>query len=195
LQTCPNTSPNGLRSAGAPRTRCSRGRASSRAGHCTAQKGSDLLRMRSTLGECGPCTLAMCSLRASGRVLALVETPQRCQPHPCPHTRADPSRHDCLFYDSELMPTPMLNAAYRYIEHGVKRNALVKIRVCPNCASKLNAHVHREEVPDHTPSVEVVPSSSSSKSKRKKGRHKLSSKKTKARRTAEISPADGRRVE
>ncbi|XP_030919779.1 protein FRA10AC1 isoform X3 [Geospiza fortis] len=35
---------------------------------------------------------------------------------------------------------------FGYIEHGEKRNALVKLRLCPECSHKLNFHHRRKEV-------------------------------------------------
>ncbi|NXR22659.1 F10C1 protein, partial [Cinclus mexicanus] len=35
---------------------------------------------------------------------------------------------------------------FGYVEHGEKRNALVKLRLCPECSHKLNFHHRRKEV-------------------------------------------------
>ncbi|XP_025907169.1 protein FRA10AC1 isoform X1 [Nothoprocta perdicaria] len=35
---------------------------------------------------------------------------------------------------------------FGYVEHGEKRNALVKLRLCPECSKKLNFHHRRKEV-------------------------------------------------
>ncbi|KAK2154229.1 hypothetical protein LSH36_274g06068 [Paralvinella palmiformis] len=35
---------------------------------------------------------------------------------------------------------------FGYIEHGQKKNALVKLRLCPECSYKLNYHHNRREV-------------------------------------------------
>lgn len=35
---------------------------------------------------------------------------------------------------------------FGYIEHGEKRNALVKLRLCQECSFKLNFHHRRKEV-------------------------------------------------
>ncbi|XP_076856817.1 protein FRA10AC1 isoform X2 [Brachyhypopomus gauderio] len=35
---------------------------------------------------------------------------------------------------------------FAYVEHGVKKNALVKLRLCPECSFKLNYHHKRKEV-------------------------------------------------
>lgn len=35
---------------------------------------------------------------------------------------------------------------FAYLEHGIKRNALVKIRLCPECSTKLNYHSKKREV-------------------------------------------------
>ncbi|XP_062988957.1 protein FRA10AC1 [Elgaria multicarinata webbii] len=35
---------------------------------------------------------------------------------------------------------------FGYVEHGVKKNALVKLRLCPECSYKLNFHHRRKEV-------------------------------------------------
>ncbi|NWR59424.1 F10C1 protein, partial [Bucorvus abyssinicus] len=38
---------------------------------------------------------------------------------------------------------------FGYVEHGEKRNALVKLRLCPECSCKLNFHHRRKEVKAH----------------------------------------------
>ncbi|KAK6638585.1 hypothetical protein RUM43_006852 [Polyplax serrata] len=35
---------------------------------------------------------------------------------------------------------------FGYMEHGTKKNALVKIRLCPNCSKKLNFHHKKKEI-------------------------------------------------
>ncbi|ESO07174.1 hypothetical protein HELRODRAFT_110669 [Helobdella robusta] len=35
---------------------------------------------------------------------------------------------------------------FGYVEHGEKKNALVKLRLCPDCSSKLNYHHKRKEI-------------------------------------------------
>ncbi|KFP79334.1 Protein FRA10AC1, partial [Acanthisitta chloris] len=69
---------------------------------------------------------------------------------------------------------------FGYVEHGEKRNALVKLRLCPECSYKLNFHHRRKEVKVHKkrstagkePKKRKVKSSSSAKKKSKKKRHK-----------------------
>nr|CAG4648352.1 EOG090X0H59 [Moina brachiata] len=35
---------------------------------------------------------------------------------------------------------------FAYVEHGIKKNTLVKVRLCPDCSQKLNFHHQRKEV-------------------------------------------------
>ncbi|XP_046371547.1 protein FRA10AC1 homolog [Haliotis rufescens] len=52
---------------------------------------------------------------------------------------------------------------FGYMEHGEKKNALVKLRLCPDCSYKLN-YRHRKK--------EVVPKNKNKKGKRSKKKHK-----------------------
>uniref|UniRef100_A0A8C7FSJ6 FRA10A associated CGG repeat 1 n=1 Tax=Oncorhynchus kisutch TaxID=8019 RepID=A0A8C7FSJ6_ONCKI len=69
---------------------------------------------------------------------------------------------------------------FAYVEQGEKRNALVKLRLCPECSFKLNYHHKRKEViakrkrPKSSEENEVEPQSKRSKkgSKKHKNKHK-----------------------
>ncbi|CAL1599487.1 unnamed protein product [Knipowitschia caucasica] len=69
---------------------------------------------------------------------------------------------------------------FAYVEQGEKRNALVKLRLCPECSFKLNYHHKRKEVKAKTKSKKIseenrAPSPKKKKRKRKKSqseRHK-----------------------
>ncbi|XP_064370113.1 protein FRA10AC1 [Dromaius novaehollandiae] len=71
---------------------------------------------------------------------------------------------------------------FGYIEHGEKRNALVKLRLCPECSYKLNFHHRRKEIKpkkrgttilkSKEPKVKKTKLSCSTKSKSKKKSHK-----------------------
>ncbi|XP_040419537.1 protein FRA10AC1 isoform X1 [Cygnus olor] len=56
---------------------------------------------------------------------------------------------------------------FGYVEHGEKRNALVKLRLCPECSYKLNFHHRRKEI----------------KASKKRGTAALSSKEPKVKKT------------
>ncbi|NXI50271.1 F10C1 protein, partial [Chloroceryle aenea] len=72
---------------------------------------------------------------------------------------------------------------FGYIEHGEKRNALVKLRLCPECSYKLNFHHRRKEVKarkkrdtaglrSKEPKTKKTKLSHSAKNKSKKKTHK-----------------------
>ncbi|OPJ84404.1 protein FRA10AC1 [Patagioenas fasciata monilis] len=72
---------------------------------------------------------------------------------------------------------------FGYVEHGEKKNALVKLRVCPECSYKLNFHHRRKEVKarkkrgtsvpnSKEPKIKKTKLSSSAKKKSKKKTHK-----------------------
>ncbi|XP_071604802.1 protein FRA10AC1 homolog isoform X2 [Heliangelus exortis] len=72
---------------------------------------------------------------------------------------------------------------FGYVEHGEKRNALVKLRLCPGCSYKLNFHHRRKEVKSckkrtkavqnsKEPKIKKTKLSSSAKKKSKKEIHK-----------------------
>ncbi|KFO70985.1 Protein FRA10AC1, partial [Cuculus canorus] len=70
---------------------------------------------------------------------------------------------------------------FGYVEHGEKRNALVKLRLCPQCSYKLNFHHRRKEVKAHKKGGMRVPSSEEPKLKKTKlssSEKKKSKKKT-----------------
>uniref|UniRef100_A0A8B9S0G1 FRA10A associated CGG repeat 1 n=1 Tax=Accipiter nisus TaxID=211598 RepID=A0A8B9S0G1_9AVES len=57
---------------------------------------------------------------------------------------------------------------FGYVEHGEKRNALVKLRLCPECSYKLNFHHRRKEVKAHKKRGTAVPNSKEPKIKKTK---------------------------
>ncbi|XP_064000779.1 protein FRA10AC1 [Pogoniulus pusillus] len=57
---------------------------------------------------------------------------------------------------------------FGYMEHGEKRNALVKLRLCPECSYKLNFHHRRKEVKAHKKKGTAVPTSKEPKIKKTK---------------------------
>ncbi|XP_054060909.1 protein FRA10AC1 isoform X2 [Rissa tridactyla] len=70
---------------------------------------------------------------------------------------------------------------FGYVEHGEKRNALVKLRLCPECSYKLNFHHRRREVKAHKKRGTAVPNSKEPKIKKTKlssSEKKKSKKKT-----------------
>ncbi|XP_049419510.1 protein FRA10AC1 [Epinephelus fuscoguttatus] len=61
---------------------------------------------------------------------------------------------------------------FAYVEHGEKKNALVKLRLCPECSFKLNYHHKRKEVKAKTKRVlEENQEPSQKKKKRKRSSH------------------------
>ncbi|XP_028990729.1 protein FRA10AC1 [Betta splendens] len=66
---------------------------------------------------------------------------------------------------------------FAYVEHGEKRNALVKLRLCPECSFKLNYHHKRKEVKAKTKTKTLLEESEGSpqKKKKKQKKKKLSS--------------------
>ncbi|KAM7381625.1 hypothetical protein PAMA_012461 [Pampus argenteus] len=72
---------------------------------------------------------------------------------------------------------------FAYVEHGEKRNALVKLRLCPECSFKLNYHHKRKEVKAKTRTKGVSEENEEpSKKKKKKKRSSSHSKKNKHKR-------------
>ncbi|XP_029313013.1 LOW QUALITY PROTEIN: protein FRA10AC1 [Cottoperca gobio] len=77
---------------------------------------------------------------------------------------------------------------FAYVEHGEKKNALVKLRLCPECSFKLNYHHKRNEVKAKTKVIseenQEPPQKKKKKKKKKKKMKKTSShsKKHKRRR-------------
>ncbi|XP_002733934.1 protein FRA10AC1-like [Saccoglossus kowalevskii] len=71
---------------------------------------------------------------------------------------------------------------FGYIEHGEKKNALVKLRLCPDCSYKLNYHHRRKDV---TKQVKKIKEKTSHKRK-----HKHKSHKKKKRRKKESSDSE-----
>ncbi|XP_061315142.1 protein FRA10AC1 isoform X2 [Pezoporus flaviventris] len=66
---------------------------------------------------------------------------------------------------------------FGYVEHGEKKNALVKLRLCPECSHKLNFHHRRKEVKACKKRGTAGPKSKEPKSKKKKSSAKKKSKK------------------
>ncbi|RVE59496.1 hypothetical protein OJAV_G00189060 [Oryzias javanicus] len=66
---------------------------------------------------------------------------------------------------------------FAYVEHGEKRNALVKLRLCPECSFKLNFHHKRKEV--KAKSKNKVSQENQEPVKKKKKRRKSSSARSK----------------
>ncbi|XP_071985374.1 protein FRA10AC1 isoform X2 [Engystomops pustulosus] len=69
---------------------------------------------------------------------------------------------------------------FGYVEHGEKRNALVKLRLCPECSYKLNFHHRRKEVQPKSRKRKLAeeagePSRTKSKHSRKKRKLKATS--------------------
>lgn len=72
---------------------------------------------------------------------------------------------------------------FAYVEHGEKRNALVKLRLCPECSFKLNYHHKRKEVKAKTKTKRLSEENQAPPKKKKKRKHSSShSKKHKKRR-------------
>ncbi|KAL7373081.1 hypothetical protein ABVT39_027197 [Epinephelus coioides] len=68
---------------------------------------------------------------------------------------------------------------FAYVEHGEKKNALVKLRLCPECSFKLNYHHKRKEVKAKTKRVLQEKQEPSQKKKKKRRRSSHSKKKHK----------------
>ncbi|XP_049916396.1 protein FRA10AC1 [Epinephelus moara] len=68
---------------------------------------------------------------------------------------------------------------FAYVEHGEKKNALVKLRLCPECSFKLNYHHKRKEVKAKTKRVLEENQEPSLKKKKKRKRSSHSKKKHK----------------
>ncbi|KAG8435214.1 hypothetical protein GDO86_013237 [Hymenochirus boettgeri] len=66
---------------------------------------------------------------------------------------------------------------FGYVEHGEKRNALVKLRLCPECSYKLNYHHRRREIQPNAKKRKVP--KEKKESSRKKSNSSHSRKKTK----------------
>lgn len=64
---------------------------------------------------------------------------------------------------------------FAYVEHGEKKNALVKLRLCPECSFKLNYHHKRKEVKAKTKKVSQENQEPPQKKKKKKKKRKRSS--------------------
>ncbi|XP_068161020.1 protein FRA10AC1 [Antennarius striatus] len=78
---------------------------------------------------------------------------------------------------------------FAYVEHGEKRNALVKLRLCPECSYKLNYHLKRKEVKAKTKTKRSAEENQEPLQKKRKKRDRSSShsKKQKHKRHRERS--------
>ncbi|KAM9426515.1 protein FRA10AC1 [Pholidichthys leucotaenia] len=68
---------------------------------------------------------------------------------------------------------------FAYVEHGEKRNALVKLRLCPECSFKLNYHHKRKEVTVKTKTKRQLEENREPPKKKKRRRSSSHSKKHK----------------
>uniref|UniRef100_A0A3P9LA76 FRA10A associated CGG repeat 1 n=1 Tax=Oryzias latipes TaxID=8090 RepID=A0A3P9LA76_ORYLA len=64
---------------------------------------------------------------------------------------------------------------FAYVEHGEKKNALVKLRLCPECSFKLNFHHKRKEVKAKSKKNKASQENQEPAKKKKKKRRKTSS--------------------
>uniref|UniRef100_A0A8C9X6C0 FRA10A associated CGG repeat 1 n=1 Tax=Sander lucioperca TaxID=283035 RepID=A0A8C9X6C0_SANLU len=71
---------------------------------------------------------------------------------------------------------------FAYVEHGEKKNALVKLRLCPECSFKLNYHHKRKEVKAKTKRVSEENQEPPQKKKKKRKRSSSHSKRHKHKR-------------
>ncbi|KAE8590740.1 hypothetical protein XENTR_v10018182 [Xenopus tropicalis] len=72
---------------------------------------------------------------------------------------------------------------FGYVEHGEKRNALVKLRLCPECSYRLNFHHRRREVHPNTVKRKAKEDKGESSRKKKKTSHSHKNTNTKDRST------------
>ncbi|XP_063818152.1 protein FRA10AC1 isoform X2 [Pseudophryne corroboree] len=80
---------------------------------------------------------------------------------------------------------------FGYLEHGEKRNALVKLRLCPECSYKLNFHHRRREVqPKAKKRKRSEDAGQSSRKKSKVSRKKVKDKDTSSARHEDSSDGD-----
>nr|XP_040031689.1 protein FRA10AC1 [Gasterosteus aculeatus aculeatus] len=82
---------------------------------------------------------------------------------------------------------------FAYVEHGEKKNALVKLRLCPECSFKLNYHHKRKEVKAKTkrPSEEnqEAPQKTKKEKEKKRKRKRSSSHSKKQRHKRDRNPS------
>ncbi|XP_040031689.2 protein FRA10AC1 [Gasterosteus aculeatus] len=80
---------------------------------------------------------------------------------------------------------------FAYVEHGEKKNALVKLRLCPECSFKLNYHHKRKEVKAKTkrPSEENQEAPQKTKKEKKRKRRRSSSHSKKQRHKRDRNPS------
>lgn len=78
---------------------------------------------------------------------------------------------------------------FAYVEQGEKRNALVKLRLCPECSFKLNYHHKRKEVKAKTKTKRDSEENQAPPPKKKKKRKHSHSKKHKSKKRRDRSPS------
>ncbi|XP_075697135.1 protein FRA10AC1 homolog isoform X2 [Rhinoderma darwinii] len=78
---------------------------------------------------------------------------------------------------------------FGYVEHGEKRNALVKLRLCPECSYKLNFHHRRKEVQTKSQKIKISEDTGEPSSKKSKNSRK-NRKATSSTRNADSSESD-----
>ncbi|XP_075949850.1 protein FRA10AC1 [Anarhichas minor] len=78
---------------------------------------------------------------------------------------------------------------FAYVEHGEKKNALVKLRLCPECSFKLNYHHKRKEVKAKTKKVSDENQEPPQKMKKEKKRKRSSSHSRKHKRKRRRNPS------
>ncbi|OXB72242.1 UNVERIFIED_CONTAM: hypothetical protein H355_012666 [Colinus virginianus] len=79
---------------------------------------------------------------------------------------------------------------FGYVEHGEKRNALVKLRLCPECSYKLNFHHRRKEVKASKKRGTAVRKSKQPKIKKTKLSHSTKKKSKKKAHEDQVSSED-----
>ncbi|XP_051656553.1 protein FRA10AC1 isoform X1 [Manacus candei] len=79
---------------------------------------------------------------------------------------------------------------FGYVEHGEKRNALVKLRLCPECSYKLNFHHWRKEVKAHKKGGTTVQDSKEPKNKKTKFSRSTKKKSKKKTHKDQVSSED-----
>ncbi|KAJ0060455.1 hypothetical protein NL108_011900 [Boleophthalmus pectinirostris] len=78
---------------------------------------------------------------------------------------------------------------FAYVEQGEKRNALVKLRLCPECSFKLNYHHKRKEVKAKTKTKKVLEENRTASPKKKHKRKHSRSERHKHKKRSDHSPS------
>ena len=78
---------------------------------------------------------------------------------------------------SEIRDLQSWEVNFKYVEHGQKKNALVKVRLCKDCSAKLNHHHKRKPWKRKEKKKEIEPSVSKKKQEKKKKKMKKDKKK------------------